>query len=322
MNKIVLSILLSLFSIVVNAQISVVNVTLETTKGATIGLDDEMSTTNVFTKEVVSGQHTLVIKYNNEVVKRENIDIPAGAEFKEIFSIGGKVNINSEPSGIVSVDGKDFGPTPTTVDLLGSHAIKVRYQSKKYKPSTETLNVLPLENIDRMYELKKSSRPWKYSWMLLPQVTLPTDDVKDAKFGFMVARARIVGWYIKGTVGWVSMDRDYSDSYIWPTGKHKVKYMNICGGFMLNIFKPLYLYGGGGFGVRHTGYEDYGGTYYHFDCDYYHFDCDSDEDGNDTDGAFVADFGLLFNFGRFVFNGGCSHLAGKMAVNIGVGIKI
>ena len=68
MNKIVLSILLSLFSIVVNAQISVVNVTLETTKGATIGLDDEMSTTNVFTKEVVSGQHTLVIKYNLSLI--------------------------------------------------------------------------------------------------------------------------------------------------------------------------------------------------------------------------------------------------------------
>ena len=53
--------------------------------------------------------------------------------------------------------------------------------------------------------------------------------------------------------------------------------------------------------------------------DYYSY---NDEDGNDTDGAFVADFGLLFNFGRFVFNGGCSHLAGKMAVNIGVGIKL
>ena len=314
--KLLLSILLSFVSIVVNAQISVVNVTLETSKGATIGLDDEMSTTNVFTKDVVSGQHTLVIKYNNEVVKRENIDIPAGMEFKEKISIGGKVNINSDPSGIVSVDGKEFGLTPTIVELLGTHDIKVRYQSKKYKPSTETLNVLPLENINRMYELKKSSRPWKYSWMLLPQVTLPTDDMKDAKLGFMVARARIVGWYIKGTVGFASMDEVSDDSYIWPTGEHKVRYLNICGGFMLNVVKPLYLYGGGGFGVRHIGYEDYGGTYYHFG------NCVNDEKGNDTDGGFVADFGLLFNFGRFVFNGGCSHLAGKMAVNIGVGIKI
>ena len=314
-NKILLSILLSFFSIVVNAQISVVNVTLETTKGATIGLDDEMSATNVFEKEVVAGQHTLVIKYNDEVVKRENIDIPAGAEFKETISIGGKVNISSEPSGIVSVDGKDFGPTPTTVDLLGSHDIKVRYQSKKYKPSTETLNVLPLENIDRMYELKKSNRPWKYSWILLPQVTLPTDDTKDMKFGVMIARAKIIGWYIKGTFGFASMDHAEDLSDIWPTGEHRVMYFNACGGLMLNLFKPLYIYGGGGIGTRRIGYEDYSGKNYYFSNHY------ENETGNNADTDFAADFGLLFNFGHFALNGGCTLLKGKVAVNAGIGIK-
>lgn len=315
-KKFLFAILLFTFAFVVNAQISVVKVTLETNEGATIGLDEDMSSTNVFIKEVLSGQHTLVIKYNNEVVKRENIDIPAGTEFKETYSVGGKVNISSEPSGIVSVDGKDCGPTPAIVELLGSHNINVRYQNKKYKPATEMINVLPLENIDRMYDLKKSKRPWKYSWMLLPQITFPTDDAKDAKFGLMIARARIVGWYIKGTAGFASMKGAHSYYDIWPTGNHRVRYINICAGLMINIVKPLYVYGGCGWGTRLIGYEDYNGTFYCF------YENDYCENGYDEDGGVVTDFGVLFNFGRIVFNGGCSLLAGKMAVNAGIGIKL
>lgn len=313
-NKTILALLLSFIWIAANAQIAVVSVNIETDKGATIGLDDEMSSTNIFTKDVVSGQHTLVIMYNNEVVKRETIDIPAGAAFNETYSIGGTVNINSTPTGIVSVDGKDFGSTPTTIDLLGQHTIHVRYENKKYKPVSETLNILPLENIERTYDLEKDKRPWKYSWMLLPQVTFPTDDTKDMKFGVMIARAKIIGWYIKGTFGFVSMDETHGISDIWPTGEHRVKYINACGGLMFNLFKPLYIYGGGGIGIRHIGYEDYGGKYYYF--------YDSNEkDNNDTDSSFAADFGLLVNLGHLALNGGCTLLNSKMAVNVGIGVK-
>ena len=315
-SKTLLAMLLSFISIAANAQITVVSVNIETNKGATIGLDDEMSSSNIFTKEVLSGQHTLVIMYNNEVVKRETIDIPAGTAFNKTYSIGGTVNINSKPTGIVSVDGKDLGATPTTVDLLGQHTIRVRYENKKYKPAYETLNILPFESIDRTYDLRKNKRPWKYSWMLLPQVTFPTDDTKDIKYGVMIARAKIIGWYIKGTFGFASMESDHPIYQIWPTGEHRVRYINACGGLMLNIIKPLYIYGGAGIGFRQIGYEDYGGKYYYSCNDSY-----ENEQNAYADGSLAADFGLLFNFGPFVLNGGCTLLNGKMAVNAGIGIK-
>lgn len=313
-SKTLLAMLLSFFSIAANAQITVVSVKLETNKGATIGLDDEMSSNNVFTKEVLSGQHTLIIMYNNEVVKRETIEIPPETAFNKTYSIGGTVNVNSTPTGIVNVDGRNYGTTPTTIELLGQHTICVRYENKKYKPVSETLTILPFESIDRAYDLKKNKRPWKYSWMLLPQVTFPTDDIKDMKYGIMIARAKIIGWYVKGTFGFASIKSGYTPSYgdVWPTGKYRVMYIDACGGLMLNIFKPLYIYGGAGIGIRRIGYQDYDGTYYRID--------DFAESQN-VDCGFAADFGLLFNFGHLALNGGCTLLNGKMAVHAGVGVK-
>ena len=304
---------LSLCPLVADAQISVVSVTLETDKGATIGLDDEMSATNVFSKEILSGQHTLIIKFNNEVVRSEVIDIPAGEAFRETYPIAGKVRISSNPIGTVSIDGKDLGSTPATVGLLGKHTIQVRYKNKKYKAASEVVNVLPMENIDCAYELKKNKRPWKYSWMILPQVTFPTTNTEDMKFGLMIARAKIVGWYVKGTLGFDSielLDGDRSDlaEDVWPTGAYKVHYVNACAGLMLNVFKPLYLYGGAGIGWKKIGYQGYNGTYY----------CPSSDM---ADLCVASDFGLLLNIGHLAINGGCTLLDGKWAVNAGIGIK-
>lgn len=55
------------------AQITTVNARFITSVGCEIGVDDEMSSNNVFEKELLSGTHIVIIKYNGEVVKREEI---------------------------------------------------------------------------------------------------------------------------------------------------------------------------------------------------------------------------------------------------------
>lgn len=302
-------------SMVTMAQISVVSVTVETSEGAIIGIDDEMSSTNIMTKEVTSGIHTVVVKYNNEIVKREDIDVPVGEVFNKKFPIAGIVNVTSTPIATVSVDGKDVGKTPAKIELLGNHNIKVRYESKKYKPISDRITVSPFENIDRSYELMKSKRPWKYSWMILPQVTFPTNDAKDMCFGLMIARAKIVGWYVKGIFNHVSnkyLDADrYELNDIWPTGNHKVSYKNVCGGFMVNIFGKAYFYGGCGYGWQKICYEGYDGKYY----------------SNKKYDSVLVDCGLLVNLGSVAINVGCSHLSDNKysleatAVNAGIGVK-
>lgn len=306
-------------SMVTMAQISVVSVTVETSEGAIIGIDDEMSSTNIMTKEVTSGIHTVVVKYNNEIVKREDIDVPVGEVFNKKFPIAGIVNVTSTPIATVSVDGKDVGQTPANIELLGNHDIKVRYESKKYNPISERITVSPFENIDRSYELMKSKRPWKYSWMILPQVTFPTDDAKDMCFGLMIARAKRVGWYVKGIFNHVSnqylaiSEYEHELNDIWPTGKHKVYYKNACAGFMVNIFSKAYLYGGCGYGWQKICYEGYDGKYY------------SSKKYNSHN--VLLDCGLLVNLGLVAINVGCSHILDNgvfpkaTAVNAGIGVK-
>lgn len=295
------------------AQISVVSVTVETSEGAIIGIDDEMSSTNIMTKELTSGIHTVVVKYNNEIVKREDIDVPVGEVFNKKFPIAGIVNVTSTPIATVSVDGRDVGKTPAKIEMLGNHNIKVRYESKKYKPISDRITVSPFENIDRSYELMKSKRPWKYSWMILPQVTFPTNDAKDMCFGLMIARAKRVGWYVKGVFNHVSnqyLDDNYELNVIWPTGNHKVSYKNACGGFMVNIFSKAYLYVGCGYGWQKICYEGYDGKYYCY--------------GNDNNRGFLLDGGLLVNLGSVAINVGYSHLhdmTRATAVNAGIGVK-
>lgn len=154
----ILILIMTMFAWAAKAQITMVNVSLETDEGAIIGLDDEMSANNVFQKEIVSGQHTLIIKYNDEVVKREVIDIPAGDSFNAEYPISGKVNIEASPKAFVIVDGNEVGQTPLSLDLLGMHNVKVRYANKKYKPVEESLNVLPMDNIERKYQ-KRTKDP-------------------------------------------------------------------------------------------------------------------------------------------------------------------
>ena len=57
------------------AQITTVNVRITTSEGCKIGLDDDMSLNNVYEKEILSGIHTVVIKYNGEDATIIGVDI-------------------------------------------------------------------------------------------------------------------------------------------------------------------------------------------------------------------------------------------------------
>lgn len=302
------------------AQISLVKVKVTTNPGAQIGIDDEMSDTNTFSTELVSGEHVVTVKYNGDIVKRANIDVPIGESYNEDFDISGKLNVQSSPQAIVILDGEEIGNTPQVVGLLGPHSLRLRYKNKAYSSTKpETFNVLPFDNIDRNYTLERSKHAYEWRWHVLVEGVLPTNDFGDVQPGLMIAFAKVLGFYFKGTCGlyWNNISGDeysiWSDSDI-----HKVNYYHGILGLMYNITRPLYIYAGGGYGEFHewhkTVFGDFVKTGY-------------------TKGG-VADLGLLYTYKRLSLTAGISCMFSDVDIvdggqnfghifsaNVGIGIS-
>lgn len=292
----------------ISAQISLIKVKVETNTGAQIGIDDDMSATNIYEKELVSGEHIVIVKYNGNVVKREVISIPPGGAYNQKFEIGGNVKIDSKPEAILSLDGVEVGNTPQELNLLGQHSIGVRYKTKQYKPVNETFNVSPLENIERIYLLKKKKHAYEWKWHLLVQGFLPTTKVNDVQPGLMIGFAKVIGFYAKGSIGVLYDIKQEPESWepIWGVGKHACNFLSGGGGLMYNIFQPLYVYAGAGYGEFKAGQKDYFGNYIQ----------------TDSFSGVYYEAGLIFSYKKLAINAGCMMCDGNFIVNAGIGVSL
>lgn len=297
------------------AQISLVKVKVTTNPGAQIGIDDEMSDTNTFSKELVSGEHEVTIRYNGDVVKRESIDVPVGEFYNEDFDISGKLNVNSTPEAIVILDGEEIGNTPQSVGLLGPHSLKVKYKNKAYSATKpETFNVSPFDNIERNYTLKRNKHAHEWRWHILVEGVLPTTDFGDVQPGFMVAFAKVIGFYVKGTCGLYWKNIGDSDRVIWSESKeHKSNYFHGIGGLMYNIIRPLYIYAGAGYGEFHVWRKSVFGDFVKTEY---------------TKGP-VIDLGLMYTYKHLSLTAGASYMVCEdmgntdkiISANIGIGVS-
>ncbi len=292
----------------ISAQISLIKVRIETNTGAQIGIDDEMSDTNIFEKELVSGEHVVIVKYNGNVVKREVISISPGGAYNEKFEIGGNVKIESQPEGILTVDGVDVGSTPQELNLLGQHNIGVRYKNKKYGSVKESFTVSPLENIERNYVLKKNRHAYEWKWHILVNGFLPTTKVNDVQPGLMIGFAKVIGFYAKGSIGVLYDIKQEPESWepIWGVGKHACNFLSGGGGLMYNIIQPLYVYAGAGYGEFKAGQKDYFGNYIQ----------------TDSFSGVYYEAGLLFSYKKLAINAGCMLCDGNVIVNAGIGVSL
>lgn len=300
------------------AQISLVKVKVTTNPGAQIGIDDEMSDTNTFSKELVSGEHEVTIRYNGDVVKRASIDVPVGEFYNEDFDISGKLNVQCSPEAIVILDGEEIGNTPQSVGLLGPHSLKVKYKNKAYSATKpETFNVSPFDNIERNYTLKRNKHAHEWRWHILVEGVLPTTDFGDIQPGLMIAFAKVIGFYIKGTCGlyWNNMQFDGEGSHhgVWSDfNEHKTNYYYGIGGLMYNITRPLYIYAGGGFGEFHVFHKSVFGDFL---------------DTGFAKGP-IVDLGLMYTYKRLSVTAGANYmlreegnLGDKISVNVGIGLS-
>ena len=260
MRKIASTFAVLLFATCATAQVATdtVKIKLQTTAGAELAIDGDVSSTNIMSTRVPVGKHVVTIRYGSSFERSYDIDVTKNGEISFSFPIGGEVLIDCAPKATVVVDGIPVGVTPQTVNLIGTHNIKLQGDENEYFDLADQLTVDPLENLTRSYTLRK--RPPRLYGMVLANYSVCNS------FGVTLAMCRKWGGFVRMSIspkygeGWDDKELSfrYNDSgqYIYPNYKREgTSYVLATAGVMRRLHKCLYAYLGAGYGRSFQRYK-------------------------------------------------------------------
>lgn len=190
-----LVILLTIGGVGVFAQTDSVKVRLQTSNGAEISLNGELSSTNILIKKVPVGKHKVVVNYGFNYSRTYEINVEKGGKTDFEFLVEGSLALSSTPQNAeVYIDGLPQGRTPVKVNLLGRHNIQVLGNKDIYHPYTTTLEVLPEQMVEHNAILSK--RPPKLYGFIIANYMISANAP-----GIMAGIGRRFGGYIKINAG-------------------------------------------------------------------------------------------------------------------------
>lgn len=308
MKKLITALLCAFTFVCTSAQtgLNSVKVKLVTSQGAEIGIDGDVSSTNVLTKKVATGKHTVVVNYGASFSREYEIEVTRDETFE--FSLDGKLRINSQPSGRkVYIDGIAQGKTPFETTLVGDHNIRIEGDYNDYYDFDTRISLKPFENLEEHYELKKRP-PHTYGFLMV--------NYNGVIPGMFLGLCKRWGFYLRGACNFNDdYDGTWSDD-IYPRTYRKdgKSYMLGAGGFMLRCHKHVYAYLGGGYGeylklLKHEGDYEARALY------------------GSKSGA-VADVGVILKYKALLLSGGYTRFFGSNSgkayqeLNIGLGITL
>lgn len=270
MKRMSFIVLLSLFSvcaIMAQTEKGLVRIKLQTTAGADISIDGDLSSTNIMYTKVTTGKHQVTVKYEDLYEKTYTIDISENGEKEFSFPVEGEVIISSVPNANIYVDGIPHGQTPQTIKIIGSHNIKLQSHKGDYYTINEQVVVKPFESKKFSYTLRKL--PPRLNIMTLANYSFCKG------FGGTVAVCRNWGGYLHAIVagttsapsdqlpgrltssyyddGW-SIDHEvfYKPSYYKSDSYYKL----FTAGVMKRLNKNIFAYVGAGYGDFAQDYQD------------------------------------------------------------------
>lgn len=133
-----------------------VKVKLETSTGAEIGIDGDISSTNILTKKVAVGKHTVTVRFGTSFLKDYDLEVQADGDHHYKFPINGKLEVTTSPSRAkVYVDGIAQGQSPLSLEILGDHNIRIEHDPLVYFDLTERVSVAPFASLAKNYTLAK-----------------------------------------------------------------------------------------------------------------------------------------------------------------------
>ena len=221
-----------------------VRIKLRTSPGAEIGLDGDVSSTNILTTRTNVGKHKVTVTYGADFIRTFDIEVTREQTFE--FNIEGKVTINSNPSKHkVFIGSVEQGVTPLTINVLGAHNLRIEGDGVTWFDATERINVNPFQEMELSYTLSKRP-PQLYGVMMA--------NCSSAGYGAMLGIVRRWGCYIR-FAGNANVGDATSANFKNPdntvTGVYRgdeQAHLMAATGLMLRFSKNLYAYVGGGYG--------------------------------------------------------------------------
>jgi len=239
-----------LSSLMLHAQTATdtVKVRLMTSAGAEIGIDGDLSSTNLLTKRVAIGQHKVTVTYGTNYTKDYAIEV-TNSEREFDFFIDGQLSVNSVPPGAeVYVDGVSKGKTPVTVPVLGEHRLRVIADADKYYNIEERVKLSPFEQQQRNLTFRKL--PPRGCGMVLANY-MPVSG--SPGFGLTMAYVKRWGFYARTAIcgGFFSTGESHRKGGIGfgIYEKNHDYYWGASGGLVYRCHDYVYVYAGGGYGM-------------------------------------------------------------------------
>lgn len=284
-----------------------VKVRLETSAGAEIGMDGDISSTNILSVKTSLGKHIVKVTYGADFVREYEIDVTKEETFT--FSIDGKLSVTSVPAGrSVSVDGIERGQTPLELNIIGDHNVVVAGDDQTYFDATDRVSVKPFEEVARDYTLGKRP-PRTYGMFML--------NYSGGGPGVFLGMCKRLGAYLRFNMSFNQNDvpSTWDNSGNFPSGIHEdsdTKYKLIAGGLTARLHKNIYAYVGGGYGQYLKCYNKNGS------------DCFAPYG---AEGALV-DIGVILKWKAILISGGYTRFLGScnpdqyQELNVGIGFTI
>ncbi len=250
MKKILYILLLLLlpFNLIVG-QNSQVRVKVTTSRGAEIGIDDDISSNNVMTKMLTVGEHIVTVYYGSSYKKEFNLMVTNQSEQAYEFLIDGKLSLKGLPENSnVYVNGLNMGTLPCELELLGELIVKVTNDPDYYYDAEKRFDIKPFSSNEYTFNLSKVPPPTNH-------LILAT--WKPEGYGLFYGVGKTLGGYIRGATSFGSdsaMGSYNANAYLSETTTMEYKsaessYMLISAGLMCSIKRRLFFYVGAGYGA-------------------------------------------------------------------------
>lgn len=133
-----------------------VKIKIETSAGAEIGIDGEVSSTNIMSIKVPVGKHKVNVNYGESFHKEYEINVEIGGQTTFTFPILGKLNITAEPAGSkIYLNGSYRGVAPITLELIGKNTITAKNDPKVWYDEEKTVEIGFMSESSLDFTLKK-----------------------------------------------------------------------------------------------------------------------------------------------------------------------
>lgn len=283
----------------VDLQSNFAPVTISSLPGATISINGNKVGTTSYTADLTPGLYDIEVQLANHHAATRQIEVEANKPQTiglNPIPISGSLEVQTTPFDVsITIDGKDYGTSPITIDHLPIGQYEVKLTKKGYKNETVKVTVEEgkIVEINRTLVAEKPSdrpsvveekpkeeeikpiKPRKQPSTFVLATAMPTHNVSELlnqpAFGLTVGHTRTFGWYVNAmcNLGVEKSKGTVNANGSMPTGtvailngEQTVSMYQATAGIAFSLSKAIKVTVGAGYGARTVYAQSVTGNYY------------------------------------------------------------